>query len=64
MASVRSVQVKLVDMGSAQRVTKLGTIVDQTGHPEYAGRFIISDDEYFFHCLYRFNSEQCIHIYS
>ncbi|RZF43883.1 hypothetical protein LSTR_LSTR007219 [Laodelphax striatellus] len=31
MASIRSIQVKLVDFGSAQQVTKLGTMVQKTG---------------------------------
>ncbi|RZB39359.1 muscle M-line assembly protein unc-89-like [Asbolus verrucosus] len=35
MAGVRSVQVKLVDLGSAHRVTKLGTKVPVIGHPDY-----------------------------
>ncbi|XP_072755043.1 protein Obscurin isoform X6 [Anoplolepis gracilipes] len=36
MSTVRSVQVKLVDMGSAHRVSRLGTTVpEQLGHPEY-----------------------------
>jgi hypothetical protein len=37
MASVRSVQVKLVDFGSAQRVSKLGTVADKVGDSEYTG---------------------------
>jgi hypothetical protein len=40
MASVRSVQVKLVDFGFAQRVSKLGTIVDKVGDSEYSGQCI------------------------
>ncbi|KAG8233551.1 hypothetical protein J437_LFUL013763 [Ladona fulva] len=44
MASVRSVHVKLVDFGSAQRVTRLGSPVSQVGHPEYAAPEIQSDD--------------------
>ncbi|XP_031784410.1 obscurin isoform X4 [Nasonia vitripennis] len=36
MASVRSLQVKLVDLGSARRVSKLGCQVPRLGHPEYA----------------------------
>ncbi|XP_046395310.1 obscurin isoform X4 [Ischnura elegans] len=44
MASVRSVQIKLVDFGSAQRVTRLGSCVRQVGHPEYAAPEIQSDD--------------------
>lgn len=38
MANVRSVQVKLVDFGSAHRVTKLGTKVPLVGHPDYIGK--------------------------
>lgn len=37
MASVRSIQVKLVDFGSAHRVTKLGTIVPQVGDLDFKG---------------------------
>uniref|UniRef100_A0A6P7FRC9 Obscurin isoform X8 n=1 Tax=Diabrotica virgifera virgifera TaxID=50390 RepID=A0A6P7FRC9_DIAVI len=35
MCGVRSVQIKLVDLGSAHRVTKLGTNVPVVGHPDY-----------------------------
>ncbi|XP_028138772.2 obscurin isoform X2 [Diabrotica virgifera virgifera] len=35
MCGVRSVQIKLVDLGSAHRVTKLGTDVPVVGHPDY-----------------------------
>ncbi|XP_017890129.1 obscurin isoform X5 [Ceratina calcarata] len=35
MSTVRSVQVKLVDMGAARLVNKLGTSVPKAGHPEY-----------------------------
>lgn len=35
MSTVRAVQVKLVDMGSARFVSKLGTSVPKLGHPEY-----------------------------
>lgn len=38
MASVRSIQVKLIDFGSAHKVTKLGTIVPQVGELEYKGK--------------------------
>ena len=41
MASVRSLQVKLVDLGSAQTVSKLGTLVDRVGHIEYSCKLII-----------------------
>jgi hypothetical protein len=37
MVSVRSVQIKLVDFGFAQRVSKLGTVVDAVGDSEYSG---------------------------
>lgn len=37
MASVRSIQVKLCDFGSAHKVTKLGTSVPQVGELEYKG---------------------------
>lgn len=38
MASVRSIQVKLIDFGSAHKVTKLGTVVPQAvGELEYKG---------------------------
>lgn len=35
MCSIRSVQIKLVDFGSAHRVTKMGTKVPIVGHPDY-----------------------------
>ncbi|XP_024939523.1 obscurin isoform X4 [Cephus cinctus] len=44
MASVRSVQVKLVDLGSARKVTKLGTTVPQLGHPEYRAPEVLNDE--------------------
>ncbi|KYN01946.1 Muscle M-line assembly protein unc-89 [Cyphomyrmex costatus] len=45
MSSVRSVQVKLVDMGSAHRVSKLGTIVPKhLGHPEYKSPELYNDE--------------------
>nr|CAD7588178.1 unnamed protein product [Timema genevievae] len=44
MASVRSIQVKLVDLGSAQRVSKLGTIVEQVGDIEYTAPEVINDE--------------------
>lgn len=40
MCGIRSVQVKLVDLGSAHRVTKLGTKVPVVGHPDYICKFI------------------------
>ncbi|KAL4713897.1 hypothetical protein ACJJTC_015551 [Scirpophaga incertulas] len=44
MASVRSLQIKLVDFGSAHRVTKLGTSVPQVGDLEYKAPEIINDE--------------------
>lgn len=45
MSSVRSVQVKLVDMGSAHRVSKLGTTVSKhLGHPEYKSPELYNDE--------------------
>ncbi|XP_038208125.1 obscurin isoform X8 [Zerene cesonia] len=44
MASVRSIQVKLVDFGSAHKVTKLGTSVPQVGDLEYKAPEIINDE--------------------
>lgn len=45
MSSVRSVQVKLVDMGSAHRVSRLGTIVpEQFGHHEYRSPELYNDE--------------------
>ncbi|XP_012537087.1 obscurin isoform X3 [Monomorium pharaonis] len=45
MSSVRSVQVKLVDMGSAHRVSKLGTNVPKhLGHPEYRSPELYNDE--------------------
>ena len=44
MASVRSVQVKLVDFGSAHKVSKLGTQVPQVGHPEYASAEVLNGE--------------------
>lgn len=38
MASVRSVQIKLVDFGSAYKVSKLGTTVPKVGSLEYMGK--------------------------
>lgn len=38
MCSLRSVQVKLVDLGSCQKVSKLGNKVNKCGHPEYSGK--------------------------
>ncbi|XP_045524043.1 obscurin isoform X4 [Pieris brassicae] len=44
LASVRSVQVKLVDFGSAHKVTKLGTIVPQVGELDYKAPEVINDE--------------------
>lgn len=38
MASLKSLQVKLVDLGCAQRVTKLGNVVKYHGHVEFTGK--------------------------
>lgn len=37
MASIRSVQVKLVDFGATQRVSKIGNTVKSLGHLEFTG---------------------------
>lgn len=42
MASVRSLHVKLVDFGSAHKVTKLGTSVPQVGDLDYKGTIVYS----------------------
>lgn len=42
MASVRSLQIKLIDFGSAHRVTKLGTSVPQVGDLEYKCKLLFS----------------------
>ncbi|XP_023945008.2 obscurin isoform X6 [Bicyclus anynana] len=44
MSTVRSIQVKLIDFGSAHRVTKLGTSVPQVGDLEYKSPEIINDE--------------------
>ncbi|XP_026827528.1 obscurin isoform X4 [Ooceraea biroi] len=45
MSSVRSVQVKLVDMGSAHKVSKLGAVVPKhLGHPEYRSPELYCDE--------------------
>ncbi|XP_045774450.1 obscurin isoform X4 [Maniola jurtina] len=45
MSSVRSIQVKLIDFGSAHRVTKLGTSVPQAvGELEYKSPEVINDE--------------------
>lgn len=37
MASVRSIQIKLVDFGAAEHVSKLGTMVHRKTNSEYTG---------------------------
>lgn len=47
MASVRSIQVKLVDFGSAHKVSRIGTQLltpQQPGHPEYASPEVINGE--------------------
>lgn len=44
MASVRSVHIKLVDFGSAHKVTKLGNLVPQVGHPEYRSPEVLNEE--------------------
>ncbi|XP_047356867.1 obscurin isoform X7 [Vespa velutina] len=44
MASVRTVQVKLVDMGTAQKVSKLGTMVPKAGHREYRAPEVYNEE--------------------
>ncbi|CAK9822500.1 Unc-89 [Anthophora retusa] len=44
MSTVRSVQVKLVDMGSARLVSKLGTMVPKAGHPEYRAPEVYNEE--------------------
>lgn len=45
MASVRSVQVKLVDFGAAQKVSKLGSLVPRSqGHPEYSAPEVLNEE--------------------
>ncbi|XP_013175917.1 PREDICTED: muscle M-line assembly protein unc-89-like isoform X4 [Papilio xuthus] len=47
MSSVRAIQVKLIDLGSAHRVTKLGTSVPQVGELEYKAPEVINDEPAF-----------------
>ncbi|XP_021942897.1 obscurin isoform X2 [Zootermopsis nevadensis] len=47
MASVRSVQVKLVDFGSAQHVSKLGTVVEKVGDSEYSAPEVLKNEPAF-----------------
>ncbi|KAL3285163.1 hypothetical protein HHI36_019282 [Cryptolaemus montrouzieri] len=44
MCNIRSVQVKLVDLGAAHRVTKLGTKVPVVGHPQYISPEVLSEE--------------------
>lgn len=44
MCGLRSVQIKLVDLGSAHRVTKLGTQVPLVGHPDYISPEILNEE--------------------
>ncbi|XP_053986008.1 obscurin isoform X6 [Hylaeus volcanicus] len=44
MSTVRSVQIKLVDMGSARFVSKLGTSVPKLGHPDYRSPEIYNEE--------------------
>ncbi|XP_064214163.1 obscurin isoform X6 [Tribolium castaneum] len=47
MAGVRSVQVKLVDLGAAHRVTKLGTKVPIVGHLDYMSPEVLNEEPAF-----------------
>ncbi|XP_044758879.1 obscurin isoform X8 [Coccinella septempunctata] len=44
MCSIRSVQIKLIDLGSAHRVTKLGSEVPVVGHPQYISPEVLSEE--------------------
>ncbi|XP_076659530.1 obscurin isoform X6 [Halictus rubicundus] len=44
MSTVRSLQIKLVDMGSSRFVSKLGTSVPKLGHPEYRAPEIYNEE--------------------
>ncbi|KAL1110551.1 hypothetical protein AAG570_008079, partial [Ranatra chinensis] len=44
MSSIRSVQVKLVDMGNAERVSKLGSIVRTNGNMEYTAPEVLCQE--------------------
>ncbi|KAG7311046.1 hypothetical protein JYU34_003903 [Plutella xylostella] len=44
MSSVRTIQVKIIDFGSAHKVTKLGTSVPSVGELEYKAPEIINDE--------------------
>jgi len=45
LSDIRKLNVKLVDMGTAQRVSKLGTRIEAAGHPEFLPPEVISDEE-------------------
>ncbi|XP_050295068.1 obscurin-like isoform X13 [Anthonomus grandis grandis] len=47
MAGVRSIQVKLVDLGSAHRVTKLGSKVPVLGHRDYVAPEVLAEEPAF-----------------
>ncbi|XP_057667147.1 obscurin isoform X13 [Diorhabda carinulata] len=47
MCGVRSVQIKLVDLGAAHRVTKLGTNVPILGHPDYISPEVLAEEPAF-----------------
>ncbi|KAJ8919920.1 hypothetical protein NQ315_006449 [Exocentrus adspersus] len=47
MGAVRSVQVKIVDLGAAHRVTKLGTKVPIVGHPDYTSPEVLAEEPAF-----------------
>ncbi|XP_046661140.1 obscurin isoform X2 [Homalodisca vitripennis] len=44
MASVRSVEIKLVDFGAAQKVSKIGNVVKSLGHPEYTAPEVLNEE--------------------
>ncbi|XP_073994362.1 obscurin isoform X3 [Rhodnius prolixus] len=44
MASLKSLQVKLVDLGCAQRVTKLGNVVKYHGHVEFTAPEVLCQE--------------------
>ncbi|XP_068917949.1 obscurin isoform X4 [Tenebrio molitor] len=47
MSAVRSVQVKLIDLGSAHRVTKMGTKVPVLGHLDYISPEVLNEEPAF-----------------
>ncbi|KAF5286087.1 hypothetical protein FQA39_LY16433 [Lamprigera yunnana] len=44
MCGLRSVQIKLVDLGSAHRVTKLGTQIPLIGHQDYISPEVLNEE--------------------